>query len=153
MVFSGYRGGRHCFLLLEGGDETLSASLLIFIKHPMLCRGEVHLPWLLLTSTHVLMAQGESNCLPSPHSCSSRAPLKWLAAEMHTDVCFSFSFAALLPNQQSFSKLISRTGSPWVPALTSHQNVKLVNSKLLTEKEGKTPLLTFDEHWSAEMLN
>lgn len=54
------------------------------------------------TDTHILTGHRESNYLPTSHLCSWRALLKWLAAEMHTDIYFSFMRATLIPTNSNF---------------------------------------------------
>lgn len=91
-----------CFFLKESWSERLKCLPSHIYQIFGVLPGEVHLPWLLFTDTHILTGRRESNYLPTSHLCSRRALLKWLAAEMHTDIYFSFMFATLIPTNSNF---------------------------------------------------
>lgn len=134
------------------------ASILIFIKSAVFCFSSSFI------DTYILTGQREPNYLPSSHLWSWRALLKWLAAEMHTDIYLSFMRATLVP-PTVISKLISCTDSPRVPAVASScQGMKLAapscGRRDEIEKRNKaqntisnlTPSLTSDEPWSGTEL-
>ena len=69
----------YLFLSFKSGEAGLKASIAI-LSHLYqilgVVPGEVHLPWLPFTATHILTGHGASNYLPTSHLCSWRARLK-----------------------------------------------------------------------------